>query len=213
MSGFLLVLLGAWGALIPFIGPSFHYSYTPATTWTYNTGRLWLEILPGVVTLLAGLIVLAAATRPVAVFGAWLAAVSGAWFVIGQTASTLWTAHATQAAGTPVGGHITRAVEQIGFFTGLGVVIVFLAALALGRFSVIGAREASLAAEAAAAEERAAAERDARERAASQRAASRQAPGDRPAGDRPAGEPLAGRPAQDNASAGTAPSRRASTPS
>lgn len=38
-----------------------------------------------------------------------------------------------------------RAVEQIGFFTGLGVVIVFLAALALGRLSVIGVREARLA--------------------------------------------------------------------
>ena len=39
-SGFLLVLLGAWGALIPFIGPYFHYAYTPDTAWTYTTARL-----------------------------------------------------------------------------------------------------------------------------------------------------------------------------
>ena len=30
-SGILLVLLGAWGAIIPFIGPYFHYAYTPVS--------------------------------------------------------------------------------------------------------------------------------------------------------------------------------------
>ena len=34
LSGFLLVLLGLWGALIPFIGPDFHYAYTPDAAWT-----------------------------------------------------------------------------------------------------------------------------------------------------------------------------------
>ena len=42
-SGFLLMLLGLWGALIPFVGPYFDYAYTPDRAWTYNTGRLWLE--------------------------------------------------------------------------------------------------------------------------------------------------------------------------
>jgi hypothetical protein len=39
-----------------------------------------------------------------------------------------------------------RAFEQIGFFTGLGVAIVLLAAMVLGRFSVISVRDAKLAA-------------------------------------------------------------------
>ena len=47
LSGVLLVLLGAWGALVPFIGPYFHFAYTPDSGWTYTQGRLWLEILPG----------------------------------------------------------------------------------------------------------------------------------------------------------------------
>jgi hypothetical protein len=42
VSGVLLVLLGIWGALIPFVGPYFHYAYTPDRTWDYTTGRLWL---------------------------------------------------------------------------------------------------------------------------------------------------------------------------
>ena len=53
LSGVLLILLGAWGALIPFIGPYFHFAYTPDTAWTYTAGRLWLEILPGVVTMIS----------------------------------------------------------------------------------------------------------------------------------------------------------------
>jgi hypothetical protein len=47
-SGAMLVLLGAWGAFIPFIGPDLHYAYTPDQAWMYTPARLWLEIVPGV---------------------------------------------------------------------------------------------------------------------------------------------------------------------
>src|SRR5215471_18300099 len=123
-SGVLLILLGAWGALIPFIGPYFHYTYTPDSAWIYNTGRLWMEVLPGAATALGGLIVLVATARPVAMFGACLAAVSGVWFVIGMPLSTQWTTGGAPAAGFPVGNALTRVVEQIGFFGGLGAAIV-----------------------------------------------------------------------------------------
>jgi hypothetical protein len=151
LSGLLLILLGAWGALVPFVGPYFHYAYTPDQAWTYTTGRLWLAILPGVATVLGGLIVLISASRPLAHFGAWLAALSGAWFALGSVIGPTWIG--TQiATGTPVGGSATRALEQIGFFTGLGVAIVLVAGMALGRFSVIGVRDARLAAPAREAE-------------------------------------------------------------
>jgi hypothetical protein len=149
LNGTLLVLLGAWGGLIAFIGPYFHYAYTPDKAWTYTTGRLWLEIVPAAGTILGGLILSTSASRPSAIFGAWLAALSGAWFALGGLFSTLWSIGGT---GQPVGDKLHRVVEQIGFFTGLGVVIVFLAAVALGRLTVIGARE-RLAAEAPAVEQ------------------------------------------------------------
>jgi hypothetical protein len=152
LSGLLLILLGAWGALVPFIGPYFHYAYTPDKAWTYTSGRLWLEILPGAAVALGGLIVLVSAYRPVAHFGAWLAALGGAWFALGSVVGPTWTGM-NMTTGTPVGGHVTRALEQIGFFTGLGVVIVLLAAMALGRFSVISVRDARRAEAAAAPEE------------------------------------------------------------
>ena len=138
LNGTLLVLLGAWGGLIAFIGPYFHYAYTPDKAWTYTTGRLWLEIVPAAGAVLGGLILGTSASRPSAIFGAWLAALSGAWFALGGLFSTLWSIGGT---GQPVGDKLHRVVEQIGFFTGLGVVIVFLAAVALGRLTVIGARE------------------------------------------------------------------------
>jgi hypothetical protein len=147
LSGLLLVLLGIWGALIPFIGPYFHYAYTPDKAWTYTTGRLWLEILPGAAVFLGGLIVLTSSYRPTAHFGAWLAALSGAWFVLGSLIGPTWIGmHMTP--GTPVGDATTRALEQIGFFTGLGVAIVLLAAMAIGRFSVISVGDARRAARA-----------------------------------------------------------------
>jgi hypothetical protein len=147
LSGLLLVLLGAWGALIPFIGPYFHYAYTPDTAWTYTAGRLWMEILPGGAAFLGGLILLVSAFRPMAMFGAWIAAVAGAWFALGPILHPLWAHVSTLAPGAPVGSTTMRVVEQIGFFYGLGVAIVLLAALALGRLTVVGTRDVALVSE------------------------------------------------------------------
>lgn len=144
LSGLLLVLLGIWGALIPFVGPYFHYAYTPDRAWTATSGRMWLEVLPGAVTLAGGLVVLISRFRPSAVLGAWLAALAGAWFAVGRLVAGRWSG--LPAAGTPVGGSTRSVLEQIGFFTGLGIVIVFLAALALGRLTVVAVSDADAAA-------------------------------------------------------------------
>jgi hypothetical protein len=146
VSGTLLVLLGVWGALIPLVGPYFHYAYTPDAAWTFTTGRIWLEIVPGAATFLGGIILLSSATRPMAMVGAELAAVAGAWFALGTVLSPLWPAASTLNPGSPAGNTVLmRQVEHLGFFTGLGVVIVFIAALALGRLTVVGVRDARLA--------------------------------------------------------------------
>lgn len=152
LSGVLLVLLGAWGALVAFVGPYFHYAFTPDRAWAYTSGRLWLEIVPGIATVLGGLILIASTNRAFAMFGAWIAALAGAWFVVGRIVGTVLTGF--PQAGSPVGGTLMRAMEDIGFFAGLGVVIAFIAGLALGRLAVVGATEAAWA-------ERGAAEREA----------------------------------------------------
>ena len=145
LSGVVLVVLGAFGALIPFIGPYFRFAYTPEAAWVYTPARLWLEIVPGVAVAAGGLILLFSGNRAFAAFGAWLAALAGAWFIIGPTVSRLWASSGFPQIGSPVGGTLRRTVEEIVFFTGLGVVIVFFAALALGRLAVVAARDVELA--------------------------------------------------------------------
>ena len=146
VSGALLILLGAWGALIPFVGPYFDFAYTPNTAWDVTTGRLVLQVLPGVGAALGGLLVLGSANRVAAAFGSWLAAVSGAWFVLGVPLSAIW---GSPTVGEPVGGTTQQILEYIGFFGGLGVVIVFFAAFAMGRFAFVGVREVEREQEAA----------------------------------------------------------------
>jgi hypothetical protein len=153
-SGTLLVLLGAWGALVPFIGPYFHFGYTPDTAWAWTWGRFFLEVLPGVAAVLGGLILLISAFRPVAMAGAILAAAGGAWFAAGTLFAPLWTNYAALGVrtsvpaalspGTATGGPLHVMAEHLAYFTGLGVVIVFLAAAALGRLAVIGARDVEI---------------------------------------------------------------------
>jgi hypothetical protein len=146
VSGPLLVLLGLWGALIPLAGPYFHYAYSPDRAWTFTAGRVWLEIVPGAAVLIGGVLLLVSASRLAGMFGAGLAAAGGAWFALGTVLSPIWPAASTLNPGSPVGTTtLIRQVEHLGFFTGLGVVIVFVAALALGRLAVVGVRDARLA--------------------------------------------------------------------
>jgi hypothetical protein len=142
VTGLGLLLLGAWGAVIPFVGPYFDYSYTPNTTWTWTTARFFLQVLPGAVASFAGLVLLGSANRVIASFAAWLAVAAGAWFVIGPLLAPLWR---VDYIGTPVGNTTDVSVEQIGMFYGLGAAIALLAGVALGRFSVVGIRDLAFA--------------------------------------------------------------------
>jgi len=141
LIGVLLMLLGGWGALVPFVGPYFGYAYTPDRAWTYTTGRLWLSVVPGAAVLLGGLLVLA--SDRVAGRGAFLAVLGGMWFVVGLPVTAFALAGRGITPGSPVarpnayaGGATMRFLEQLGFFYGLGVLIVFFAAVGLGEVVV-----------------------------------------------------------------------------
>jgi hypothetical protein len=138
-SGFLLILLGVWGALIPFVGPYFDFAFTPDQEWTWTSARGWLEVLPGAATVLGGLLLLGSGNRATAMFGGWLTVIAGAWFVIGRAlAGPLGIGD----AGTPVAATETMRVWlELTYFYGLGALIVFLGAVALGRLSVRSVRD------------------------------------------------------------------------
>ena len=142
VSGFLLILLGIWGAAaVPFVGPYFDFSFSPGQDW--SAARGWLEVLPGAATALGGVLLLVSRNRATAMLGSWLAVVSGAWFVVGRAfAGPLGLGD----VGTPVASTDTQgAWLELSYFYGLGALIVFLGALALGRLSVRTRRDVAYA--------------------------------------------------------------------
>ena len=145
VSGLLLIILGVWGALIPFIGPYFHFAYTPDQVWAWSTARAWLEVFPGVTTAVGGFLVLVSGNRATAMFGGWLAVIAGAWFVVGRTLASVLR---LGDIGHPIAvTDAKRAVIEISYFSGLGALIVFLGGAVLARVSVRTARDLEYALE------------------------------------------------------------------
>jgi hypothetical protein len=145
VSGLLLIILGVWGALIPFIGPYFHFAYTPDQVWAWSTARAWLEVFPGVTTAVGGFLLLVSGNRATAMFGAWLAVIAGAWFVVGRTLASVLR---LGDIGHPIAvTDAKRAVIEISYFSGLGAVIVFLGGAVLARVTVRTLRDVEFASE------------------------------------------------------------------
>ncbi|ORV83374.1 hypothetical protein AWC11_22130 [Mycobacterium interjectum] len=139
VTGLLLILLGAWGALAPFIGPLIRWTYSVDPAWTWTAAKGWLEVFPGVVAAVGGLVLLVSGNRATAMLGGWLAAFAGAWFVVGRAfAPTLRLGDVGQPAAA---SDLKRALLEVTYFTGLGALIVFLAGAALARVAVRHARD------------------------------------------------------------------------
>lgn len=150
LLGLLLVAAGIWGGIGPLAGPSFRFAYSPDTAWHFNNGRLYLSVVPGAAVLLGGLIIMVTRSRALAILAGLVAAAGGAWFVVGQNVVTTLLKRPSISAGSPLlrngaahAGNLTgyQYAEMLAFFTGLGLLIVFLAALAMGRFAAGGVPE------------------------------------------------------------------------
>jgi hypothetical protein len=148
VCGVLLILLGLWGGLAPFVGPYFHFGYTPDKAWAYNSGRLYYSIIHGAAALLAGVLITLTRNRGVAVAGGVLAALGGAWFAVGSGFVTN-VLHRSIGVGATIltgasGAHavdLRSYLESVALFRGLGVLIVLLGAIVMGRFSMVAAKD------------------------------------------------------------------------
>lgn len=134
-----LVLAGLWVASVPYFGPylGFGYDASPLVDDPVLTpDRLWLTALPALVIVVGGLVLGLSRNRVTAAIGAVSAMNGGAWLVIGPVVSQLWGAAGPgNEIGVPLGGVALRVVDQLVVFYGVGVVVVVLAAFALGRDS------------------------------------------------------------------------------
>jgi hypothetical protein len=146
VCGLLLIVLGLWGGLAPLVGPYIHFGYTPDKTWDFSSGRLYYSVIPGAAVLLGGLLAIVTRNRGVGVCAGLLAALGGAWFGLGQTfmADVL---KKSIHAGSPIlhggaGPESLRAfAETVSMFSGLAILVAFLGALAIGRFSLLAATD------------------------------------------------------------------------
>lgn len=135
--GVVLILLGTWAAIVPFTGPAFGYpmpagSHTGA--WIWSASHLELHLLPGIATILGGMLLLLSRHRQVAAAGATLAVLGGAWQALGPVFSP---AFSSSGGGMAMGmgmhpSTFMTVVTPLGYHYGTGVVEVLLAAVALG---------------------------------------------------------------------------------
>jgi hypothetical protein len=125
------MILGAWAAVIPFVGPYFNYQMHNGQTWFWFADRMWLEVLPGAAIFIGGLVLTVSAFRASARSGALLAALGGIWLVIGPSMSMLWH-HGRIEVGPALGSTGTRTLEWIGFFYGAGALAIALGSYAYG---------------------------------------------------------------------------------
>ncbi len=138
VSGLLIMLLGLWGALVAFIGPYFDYAFGVNEAWHYTADRLWLNILPGAAAVLGGMLLAFSARRIALMAGALLSLCAGAWFVAGPAVSLTWES-GVGPIGRPLFGSVRQILELVGYFYGLGALIVAFAAYSLGRISSLSA--------------------------------------------------------------------------
>lgn len=129
-AGVLLLLLGVWGALLPFAGPAFGYDMGGGPAWTWTESHATLHLLPGVAAVLGGLLLVRGRGRVGQTFGAVLAALAGIWFVIGPSLHPLWAGRSMGMMD--MGSALSGALSDLGYHYGTGALITVVSGYALG---------------------------------------------------------------------------------
>lgn len=131
--GLPLVILGAWGGIVPFAGPAFGYpmpagSHIPA--WQWSTSHLELHVLPAIAAVAGGLALLGAVRPGVERAGALLGLGAGIWFVLGPVFSPAFLGGG--GGMKPMASTFMTVVTPLGYHYGTGITIAIVAAAALG---------------------------------------------------------------------------------
>lgn len=133
--GILTLLVGAWGGIVPFVGPLFGFNADGTMAWYWNLPHALLWVVPGAAACVAAAMMVGAMPRAVR-FGAFsggvLAVLAGAWFVVGPEA---WPVLFRSAGVFAPAGAYKSFLHMIGYSFGPGVLLLVFGALALGMAS------------------------------------------------------------------------------
>ena len=136
VSGLLVVLLGAWAGISVFVGPVFGYDPGGPFAWTWTRAHALLYLAPGVAGVVAGLMLLSGVGPAAHGFGRGvtrvagsLAALAGAWLIIGPSA---WPLLSTPGVVWGSATGTTLFLRQIGANFGVGALLLGLGAYTFG---------------------------------------------------------------------------------
>jgi hypothetical protein len=134
--GMLTVLIGAWGTLIPFVGPTFGFSADGSNSWHWSFPHALLAVIPGILAVLMGVAILSDTKamgvgrgRVSLVMGGLTTLIAGAWFIVGPLAWPVLTNNGPYYAG---GSPFRILVNQLGYGLGTGAILIFCGAYSLG---------------------------------------------------------------------------------
>jgi hypothetical protein len=135
LGSFLALLLSAWAGIVPFVGPTFGFSADGSASWTWNQVHALGAVVPAAVGIVACVIVMVSARRPMGfqsagslatagfllfLCGAWLAVVPVVWPVLVGTYF-----HAASPSMT--------LAYWMGYSSGPGVLLAGFGGLFMGR--------------------------------------------------------------------------------
>ena len=135
IGSFIALLLSAWAGIVPFVGPTFGFSADGTSSWTWNHVHALGALLPGVVGVLACMLLLVSARRPrdlqsSVALGTWgfVLLLCGTWLTV---TPVVWPAIAGIYfhAASPT---MTLAY-WLGYASGPGVLLASFGAFVMGR--------------------------------------------------------------------------------
>ena len=137
--GLLIILAGAWAAVVPYVGPIFGYSSNGMDSWQWNLQHTLLYLVPGAVAVVAGFVLAGAAGRAArgrARIGlsmlALIVLACGAWLVLGPV---VWPLFYSSPVFSPASAW-DNFIHQLGYNLGPGLVLALLSGIVVG----LGAR-------------------------------------------------------------------------
>lgn len=128
--GFVVAIVGLWGAAVPYVGPVFGYGMGDGSAWTWTESRFTLHLLPGLLAMLGGVTMMMRTGRGRMRLGAAVGALGGAWFIVAPVIRPAWAnSDSMMMMGNGVWDQI---LTSLGYHSGTGVVILAVSAFALG---------------------------------------------------------------------------------
>lgn len=131
------LLVGIWGAIVPYVGPEFGYRSNGLGSFDWTTQHWLLYLLPGGVAAICGLVILSSTSsqkraRGPALTTGLLLLLSGAWFVLGPSVWPMLTAHPALHpvfAGAP--SALAAFTNVVGYNLGVGILLACFGGMAL----------------------------------------------------------------------------------